>query len=238
MQPLVTINQNEGVAACTLNRPEAHNSLTIEMLQALFDVLDESASRRDSRVVLLSAKGRSFSTGIDWSAVPKKRKDAKQYLSDLAALLNRLIVKMITHPLPIITIAHDIVSDAALGLTLASDILLVAPQTDFVPFGKQGAHCPIGGWATILPDVIGQKRAADVLFRAKPLHAVQAVQWGMANALVPADHLREKAQRMAREIAEQDPGTMQSVKRLLWQDSEELARRLEIERQAFLACFG
>ncbi len=85
----------------------------------------------------------------------------------------------------------------------------------------------------MLPSIIGQKRASEILMLNQTITAEQAVSWGMANRIVPANQIREQAQMVAESIAQKKWGSIQRTKRLLWQDADALAASLEQERQKF-----
>ena len=234
MEPLIVMKTEGAVGELILNQPESHNSLTLRFLEAIAAALDDIAKGGDIHVLMFTAKGRSFSTGFSLGDFAQHRNDLEIYLSRLTELLNKVVLQMISLPVPIIAVVHDVVSDGALGLVLAGDIVLVAPQASFIPFDNLNGISPIGGWTALLPEIIGRKRAAEALMRNKPISASLALKWGLANALISGDHVHKKAKKIAREIAKKDAGILRSSKRLLWHDIEELARRLEEERRGFI----
>jgi len=85
----------------------------------------------------------------------------------------------------------------------------------------------------MLPAVIGQKRASEILMLNQTLTAEQAVQWGLANRIVGADRIRDEARAVAKAIAQKKSGSIQRTKRLLWKDTDVLAAWLEEERARF-----
>ncbi|MBK8934709.1 MAG: hypothetical protein IPM76_20810 [Chloroflexi bacterium] len=82
--------------------------------------------------------------------------------------------------------------------------------------------------------MIGRQRAAEVLFTNATIAAATAVSWGLANRLVPADQLRATAVAIAQAIAAKKQGSIRRSKRLLYPDRDDIARRLEAERQQFV----
>jgi 2-(1,2-epoxy-1,2-dihydrophenyl)acetyl-CoA isomerase len=128
---------------------------------------------------------------------------------------------------------HGIVTGGSLGLVLASDMVLVAPEASFTPYYSIVGFSPDGGWTAMLPLLIGQKRASEILMLNRTITAEQAVQWELANQIVAADRIRDEARAVAESIAQKKRGSIQRTKRLLWQDADALAARLEEERARF-----
>jgi enoyl-CoA hydratase/carnithine racemase len=148
------------------------------------------------------------------------------------------MLSMIRLPQPIVAAVHGVVTGGSLGLVLASDVVLVSPGASFTPYYAVVGFSPDGGWTAMLPQVIGQRRTAEVLLRNLTISADEAVAWGLANRLVEPELLEAEAHGVARSIADMQPGAVETGKRLLWQDGLAIGQRLEIERQRFVAQIG
>ncbi len=222
------------VATITLNRPERHNSLIPALLEELLAVLEQLRSEPELRALVLQAAGRSFSTGGDVRGF-FTASDLAAYSSQIVGLLNQVMLALISFPTPVIAAVHGIVTGGSLGLVLAADIVLVAPQASFTPYYTSVGFSPDGGWSVLLPQRIGQLRAAEVLLCDQSISAEQAVAWGLASRLVAAEQLHAEAQALAQRIAMQLPGSTRRVRQLLWGDTAFIAARLEEERQHFVA---
>lgn len=234
MSPLVLTDFADHVGTLTLNRPERHNSLVPELLRGLLDALDDLNRRPDLRAVVLQANGRSFSTGGDVRAFYDHLDEIEGYAQTIVGLLNQVILGLLRFPVPIVTAVHGIVTGGSLGLVLASDIVLVAPEAGFTPYYTVVGYSPDGGWTALLPTVIGTKRAAEVLMLNQTITAEQAAAWGLANRIVPLDRIRHEARLIAAAMASQPAGSVRSIKRLLWADDPHVAERLEEERRRFV----
>jgi len=233
MTNLVLLETHNQIATLTLNRPARHNSLVPEFLREMMNAFDEVSRQTELRALVLQANGRSFSTGGDVQAFYDQRDNIEPYASKLVALLNQVIVAMVRLPMLIIASVHGIVTGGSIGLVLASDIVLVAPEASFTPFYSVVGFSPDGGWTVMLPSVIGQKRASEILMLNQSITAEQAVQWGLANRIVPSNQIRDEARAVAESIAQKKWGSIQRTKRLLWRDTDWLAASLEQERQKF-----
>lgn len=234
MNELVLTETLGNVAVLTLNRPERHNSLIPELLRELLSAQDDLRTLPELRAVILQANGRSFSTGGDVRAFYDHRSDIEEYSKEVVGLLNQAILALVTFPSPVIAAVHGIVTGGSLGLVLAADVVLVAPEVTFTPYYSTVGYSPDGGWTAMLPALIGMKRAAEVLLLDNSITAQEAVTWGMANRIVPADRIRTEARAIAKAISHQVPGSLRRSKSLLWGNSDILAARLGEERQQFL----
>lgn len=234
MSDLVLHETNGPVAILTLNRTQRHNSLVPIFLEELLDGITAVSATPTTRALILQANGRSFSTGGDALGFVEHEHMAELYASEIVGLLNRVILALLDLPIPVITAVNGTTTGGSIGLALAADIVLVTPEASFTPYYSVVGPSPDGGWTALLPQVIGRQRAAEVLFTNAKIDAATAVAWGLANRLVPADQLRETAVAIGQDIAAKKQGSIRRTKRLLYPDRDEIARRLEAERQQFV----
>lgn len=218
----------------TLNRAERHNSLVPELLAAFLEQLNLLQDDAELRAVILQANGRSFSTGGDMRGFVEYAETIESYADETVGLLNQCIVAMTALPVPIVAAVHGIVTGGSLGFVLASDIVLVSPQTTFQPFYSTVGLSPDGGWAALLQAWIGKKRAGEVLFLDQVISAEQSVAWGLANRIVPAQTIRDEARTLAQNIAAKKSGSVRRTKQLLWNARGDTATRLAQEHAEFL----
>ncbi len=234
MKQLVLLKIDGHIATITLNRPEYHNSLIPELLSRLLDILNHISSLNDVHVVILRANGRSFSTGGDVNGFYNHRDDIEAYADKVVGKLNEIIIAMVVMPIPIIAIVNGIVTGGSLGLVLASDIVLLTSKASFTPYYSVVGFSPDGGWTAILPELIGQKRVAEILMCNRTITANQAVNWGIANSIVQEDDIRDKAIDIAKEIAAAHIGSITCTKQLLHRNRKDFADRLDAEHAHFL----
>jgi 2-(1,2-epoxy-1,2-dihydrophenyl)acetyl-CoA isomerase len=103
---------------------------------------------------------------------------------------------------PIVTAAHGAVAGGGLGYVYAADMVVAAEGTKFVTAFAALGLSGDGGGTWHLPRLIGPRRAAEVYLRNTPITATDALQWGLVNAVVPADELRTRAAALAAELAD------------------------------------
>jgi 2-(1,2-epoxy-1,2-dihydrophenyl)acetyl-CoA isomerase len=234
MSALVLKVRDGPVGLLTLNRPRRHNSLVPALLREILTALEEFRADPQLQVVVLQANGRSFSTGGDLRGFYEHLDTIAAYADEVVGLLNRVIMAMVNLPLPIVSVVHGIATGGSLGLVLASDIVLVAPEASFTPFYSVVGFSPDGGWTTLLPEIIGRKRSAEILMLNSTIAADQAVSWGLANQLIQAEDIRDTALSIAHDIATKQTGSIRQIKKILASHSEDLADRLEAERVCFV----
>ena len=234
MSDLILIDREGSVAVLSLNRPERHNSLVPELLEQLIEALAAAAADPDVGAVVLAAEGPSFSTGGDVRAFYDEGDDVAGYAAHIVGLLNDAMLAMIDSPKPVVVAVHGLVTGGSMGLVLAGDVVLVADEASFTPWYSVVGFSPDGGWTAILPRLIGQVRAADIVMRNRTITASQAVAWGLAAAVVPGIGIRHEAIALAAEIAEKVPGSVRNTKARLWAERDAIAAGLEDERSRFV----
>jgi 2-(1,2-epoxy-1,2-dihydrophenyl)acetyl-CoA isomerase len=234
MNPLVLHQRDGQVVILTLNRAQRHNSLVPTLLEDLIAALEKTRADPEVRAVILCAKGRSFSTGGDIQAFYDNLHDIKSYSNHIVGLLNQVILDMLNLPAITITAAHGMVTGGSLGLVLSSDIVFVSPQTSFTPYYYRVGFSPDGGWTALLPSVIGAKRVVSILAQNLTITAQQAVDWGLADRLVPQDQIFNIALKTAHDIALYTIGNLISARHRVFGTHDELKMRLKAEQVAFL----
>ncbi|MCL5428948.1 MAG: enoyl-CoA hydratase-related protein [Chloroflexi bacterium] len=194
---LILHDQKDGVLALTLNRPKANafDSPMVAQLQGFF----KDAKRDDAvRCVLLKANGKLFSAGQD---VTEFGSGNISFRAHLMKNYNPLILQMRQLEKPILAAIQGATAGAALGIVLACDLRIGSPDARFVVgFGGIGL-APDSAVSLMLPKIIGLGRAAHATFFNEPINAEQALNWGLLNAVVPAEDLEKTAWDWAGKLA-------------------------------------
>jgi enoyl-CoA hydratase/carnithine racemase len=232
---LVLCERRGPVATLTLNRPERHNSFVPELLSELREALEKLSQDVEVRAVILKASGRSFSTGGDLQGFADLEGDLASYAATLVGELNRAMLAMLRLPMPIVCAVHGTVTGGAIGLVLASDLILVSLQASFTPYYGVVGFSPDGGWTALLPRAVGRARAAAALLTNRTITAEEAVRWGLATELIASERLGARARELAEAVARQRPESVRQSKRLLNAEIDAIAERLEAERKTFVA---
>ena len=206
----VTVNTDGAVALVEFDNPP-FNFVTIPMMKDLADALDVVDAETSLRATVLSSAGKAFCAGAELASPTGVGGAGIDSVSPLYVQAVRLFsVKK-----PIVAAVQGAAVGAGLGLVLAADFRVAAPQARFVSnFVKLGFH-PGFGVTYTLPRVIGEQRAALMCLTGRRIKAEQALEWGLVDEVVPLETLREAALALAREIAEAAPLSVQSTRATL-----------------------
>ena len=229
---LVLTQVDGAVATITLNRPERHNSLVPELLQAFLAAMDTCESESTVRALVLRAKGESFSTGGDLKGFLDNADEIESYSSELVGLLNACIVRLYDSRLPSIAAVDGQVTGGSLGFVLGSDVAIVTERASFTPYYVEVGFSPDGGWGTLLPQLIGSNRASAVQLLNQTITALQAVDWGLAAAYTESESLDDAVAQLAGELIRKRADSVACTRKLL--RPHDLEMRLEQERRAFV----
>ena len=230
---------DQRVATIVLDRPERKNPLTFEAYVELRDLFRALGAARDVRAVVLSGAGGNFCSGGDVHEIiaPLTRMPAPELLA-FTRLTGDLVKAMRACPQPIVAAVDGICAGAGAMLALASDIRLGTPRARvaflFVRVGLSGADM---GACALLPRVVGQGRASELLFTGRAMPGAEALEWGFFNRLCESETLLGEAQKLAHELAHGPTFAHAMTKTLLHQAwSLGLDEEIEAEAQAQALC--
>ena len=193
----------DGVATVTLNRPERKNPLTFESYAELRDTFRSLNYDDNVKAVVITGAGGNFCSGGDVHEIigPLTRMDMKGLLA--FTRMTGELVKAIRHcPQPVISAIDGVCAGAGAAIAMASDLRYGTLESKtaflFVRVGLAGADM---GACAILPRIIGQGRASELLFTGRSMSAEEAERWGWYNAIVNGDDLLAHAQGSAARLA-------------------------------------
>jgi 2-(1,2-epoxy-1,2-dihydrophenyl)acetyl-CoA isomerase len=210
---LVEHDDGTGVSTITLNRPEALNSLTVPMKQALLAALESVGARAATRAVILTGAGRAFCAGQDLRE--RLEPDAAPLGVEVRARYNPIVRAMTGLDKPIVAAVNGVAAGAGASLAMAADIRVAADTASFaLAFGRVGL-VPDSGATWLLPRLIGLTRAAELALLNEPVAAPDAVRLGLIGRAVPADQLATAAREIAERLAAGAPRAIALTKRAL-----------------------
>jgi enoyl-CoA hydratase/carnithine racemase len=191
------------IATIRLNRPDRKNPLTFESYAELRDTFRALPYADDVDVVIFASNGGNFSSGGDVHDIigPLVAMDMKDLLA-FTRMTGDLVKAMIHCTKPVIAAVDGVAVGAGAIITMASDLRLATPDAKCAfLFNRVGlAGCDMGACA-MLPRVMGQGRAAELLYTGRAMNAEEGLAWGYWNALHDADALEAAARSMAERIA-------------------------------------
>ncbi|WP_027259576.1 MULTISPECIES: enoyl-CoA hydratase family protein [Leisingera] len=229
----------EGVATVSLDRPERKNPLTFGSYAELRDWFRDLHYDDSVKAVVFASNGGNFCSGGDVHDIigPLTRMSMKELLA-FTRMTGDLVKAMVTCGKPVIAAIDGICVGAGAIIAMASDIRIATPEarTAFL-FTRVGlAGCDMGACA-ILPRIIGQGRAAELLYTGRSMSAEEGHAWGFHNTLVAADELAGEAQGWAERIAAGPNFGHMMTKTMLAQEwSMSIEQAIEAEAQAQAIC--
>ena len=227
------------VAIVRLDRPERKNPLTFDSYAELRDWFRTLPYTDEIQAVVIAPNGGNFSSGGDVHEIigPLTKMDMKELLA-FTRMTGDLIKAMINCGKPIISAVQGISAGAGAIISMASDLRIASPdaKTAFL-FNRVGlAGCDMGACA-ILPRIIGQGRAAELLYFGRSMDAEEGLAWGYFNRLVEANDLEATAREMAARIVSGPTFANSMTKTMLAQEwSMSLEQAIEAEAQAQAIC--
>ncbi len=227
------------VAHFRLNRPERKNPLTFDSYAELRDLF--LALQHDDAIgaVVISGEGGNFSSGGDVFEIigPLLERDMKGLLQ-FTRMTGDVVKAMRACPQPIVAAIDGIAAGAGAILALAADMRLATPSARVAfLFNRVGlAGCDMGACA-MLPRLIGQGRASELLFTGRELRAEEGERWGFFNRLVAADALLPESLGLAKSLAAGPAFGNAMTKRMLHMEwAMSLDQAIEAEALAQAAC--
>jgi enoyl-CoA hydratase/carnithine racemase len=229
------------VGVITLNRPSRKNPLTFESYAELRDLFRDLSYASDIRAIVLTGAEHNFCSGGDvFEIIEPLTRMAVPELLAFTRMTGDLVKAMRACPQPIIAAVDGVCAGAGAILAMASDMRLATPQarTAFL-FSRVGlAGCDMGACA-LLPRIIGQGRAAELLYTGRAMDAAEGERWGFFNALVERDALLAEAIKRAGDLANGPAFAHSMTKTMLQQEwNVSVDQAIEMEAQAQALCMG
>lgn len=227
----------DGIARITLNRPERKNPLSFESYAELRDTFRALVYEKGVKAVIFGSQGGNFCSGGDVHEIiaPLTKMDMPQLL-DFTRMTGDLVKAMRQCPQPVIAAVDGVSVGAGAIISMASDLRLASPaaKTAFL-FNRVGlAGCDMGACA-MLPRIIGQGRATELLMTGRSFDAQEGLAWGFFNAIHEAEVLDDAAMALARRLAA-GPGFANGITKnqlnMEWDMSLDTAIEAEAQAQA------
>ena len=227
------------VATVTLNRPDRKNPLTFDSYAELRELFRALQYAQDVKAVVLTGAGSNFCSGGDVHEIIGPLVGmAMPELLEFTRMTGDLVLAIRRCPQPVIAAVDGVCAGAGAILAMASDLRLGTPaaRTAFL-FTRVGlAGCDMGA-CSILPRLIGQGRASELLYTGRAMTADEGLAWGFFNRLVPSEALLGDARRLAADLADGPTFAHGVTKTMLHQEwSMTVEQAIEAEAQAQAIC--
>lgn len=222
------------IGTLTLDRPDAFNAMSPELIGELTVAMAWLADRAQLRALIVTGAGKAFCAGGDVNWFRDGIEDQAELSADVrrgADVLHQAIVDLRRIPYPVICAVNGPAAGAGLSLALACDVRIASEKAFFAPaYGRIGAS-PDGGMTYFLPRVVGPSRALEILLEDPNMNAADALAEKIVSAVVPADELTAQARAKAEKLAAMAPHYVKMAKRLCAVSLDnDIAEHLQLER--------
>ncbi len=216
-QSLLARQDHEGVATLTLSRPDAYNSLSLELMQALHAELDTIADDLSVRCVVIRGAGKGFCAGHDLKQMLGEGEEA--YYRCTFETCSKLMQRIVSLPVPVIAQVHGVATAAGCQLVASADLAVAADNARFATPGVNiGLFCSTPMVA--LSRAVQPKHAMELLLTGELINAQRAFDMGLINQQVPETELDAAVATLATKIASKSRKTLQIGKQAFYRQRE------------------
>jgi len=234
---LIRVEQENGVATITFNRPDALNAFNLPMMEELHRAVLACDEDPGARCVVLTGAGRAFCAGGDVKGFAQNLDRIGEHLKALTSHHHATVSRLTRMPKPTIAAVNGVVAGGGIGLALACDLVIASESARVtMAYSRIGAS-PDGGSTYFLPRSIGLRRALELSLMNRSLTAREACEWGLFTRVVPDSEFRHAVEALARELAEGPTVAFAKAKRLLYMSGQAgLETQMEQEAEWIAAC--
>jgi enoyl-CoA hydratase len=231
----IMYEKRDGVAWITLNRPHVLNAQNNRMREELREVLEKAWFDDEVRVVVITGAGRAFSAGADLSEFAHlgsgdiRKSREKPSLTELIRSL----------PKPIVAAVNGYALGGGCELAMSCDIIIASENASFGQPEIRVGLIPGRGGTQLLPRLIGEKRAKELIFTGDIISASEAKQMGLINKVVPPEKLYEAVNDLVAKLSKKSQIILKLAKAAVNKSMElGLSEGLSYERELFSLCFS
>jgi enoyl-CoA hydratase len=212
---VVELERRGAIALVTLNRPEARNAVSPEVSRTMATILDEVEADATLRAVVLTGRGEVFSAGADLKVVAQgNANEIARGKGGFAGIVTR------DFPKPLIAAVNGPALAGGFEIVLSCDLVVAADTSRFgIPEVKRGLMAAAGGLIR-LPKRVPLAIALELAMTGDPIDAARALQLGLVNRVVAADHVVDEAIALAERIGENSPAAVRASRQLVREAAE------------------
>jgi 2-(1,2-epoxy-1,2-dihydrophenyl)acetyl-CoA isomerase len=190
----------EGIGYITLNRADKLNSFNREMAMLMQSKLDECASVKDVRCVFITGAGKAFSAGQDLAELTSSTPPSMTQI--LSEHYNPIIDRIRKMPKPVIAVVNGVAAGAGANIALCCDIVIASQSASFIQAFSKIGLIPDSGGTYFLPRLIGWQKASALAMLGDKVGADEAERLGMIYKVFRDEEFKEKAQKLALQLAQ------------------------------------
>jgi len=230
------VELKDGIAILTMNRPQVHNALSMNLRKRLGETLDDLNNNDDVRVVILTGAGKSFCAGVDLRERKEMSEKEVMRLREKGPVNQMKIIHLYK---PVIAAVNGNALAGGLELALACDLRVASEAAMFgLPEISLGI-IPGGGGTQLLPRLVGDAHAREMILTGSRIDAKTAERLGLVSRVVPAGELMGVCLEIASRMKDFSPIALKNAKKAINRSREVgLTEGFIFEAQAYLACIN
>lgn len=231
----IIIEIKERIATIKINKPETLNALSTQVLRELSDAVDQINANPEVRVLIITGEGRSFVAGADISEMKSMDRSQGLEYGKFGSSVFRKIEKL---PIPVIAAVNGFALGGGLELAMACDIRLASEKAKLGQPEVGLGITPGFSGTQRLTRLVGAGKAKELILTAKPIHASEALQIGLVNAVYAPEELMNQAFEMASKIASNAPVAVKLSKQAINDGAQvDIDSAIALENNLFADCF-
>lgn len=232
----VLVTVENAIAYIKLNRPKNGNAITLNLAKELLKAAIYCDQNKFIRCVVLTAKGRFFCTGGDLDEFQAAGENISEFLSELAGILHLAISRLIRMNKPLLVAVNGTAAGAGMSLSLIGDIVIAKDSAQFCPAYTGIGLSPDAGLTWYLPQIVGLRRAQEILMTNKKMSASTAFEYGLLTMVSSDADFEQRVKENATLLANQPLPALNNIRQLLLSSHQNsLETHLELEARAIEA---
>jgi 2-(1,2-epoxy-1,2-dihydrophenyl)acetyl-CoA isomerase len=213
LEPYILLENKNRVAWLTMNRPDALNSLNLDLADALVAAIEQINQDPTIRVIVLSGAGKAFCAGGDLKAL--KQIESEQDAIEFVRRCGEVTNKIAASGKPVIGMINGVAAGAGFNLALACDLLVSSKGARFIQSFTSVGLVPDCGGHWLLPRAVGLWQARKMMYFAQPVDACDAMELGFVAQVSEPDALRSDTAALAEALAKRPPLALKACKNML-----------------------
>ncbi len=234
----VIYEKADRIATITLNRPDALNAVSFDLLSGLIKALEACSDDREVKAVVLTGKGKAFCAGGDVRMF-HEAPDLSETTRQMTKLLNFTITGLRRIPKPVIAMINGPIFGVGISIAAACDLRICGASVKLRQAYTSIGLSPDGAWTLLVPTLIGFSKASELMYMDPLFDAVQALEMGLVNRVVDDAELEKVTREIASRLAH-GPAASFSIVKENFNNAlfGLLERQLELERAGIVRAAG
>jgi len=215
----IIFTKEEGIATITLNRPDRLNAFSPEMMDSIYNAVEDVRKDKDMKVVIITATGRAFCSGADVKAMAQRYDQpggAEKKIPEAERVSLYLLLQKCEKP--VIAAINGVTVGGGLDFACACDIRIASDRARFAEVFVRRGMIPAAGGTYFLPRLVGIDKALQLIWTGDMIDAREAERIGLVTMVVPHEELEMATMELAEKLAKGPPLAIQGAKRVVYEE--------------------